>query len=210
MRKVSLKSRRTIPSNVASIAIRRSQSDFERASLVRGALLRSRSQPPTICARRTVHEIPVVDEPGVCQVETVDFLADRFVAALERIDQQEQRQRSFLVDWRMEQLTTSSSGAPRHARQTVRRAGTLTPMKRSPSPYSPGAVLKNPCRIATLAGFACARSWRLIAAAVMRGGALLTARTTPAARMVTAGSCTSADLPRTSCAARPGSRRHRN
>ena len=74
MRKVSSKSPRRMPSNVAIIAIRRSQSDFERASLVNGALLRSRSQPPTICRAERIHQIPVVDEPGVRQVEAVDLL----------------------------------------------------------------------------------------------------------------------------------------
>ena len=49
MRNVSSKSPRRMPSKVAMIAMRRSHKDFDRASLVSGAVLLPRSQPPTIC-----------------------------------------------------------------------------------------------------------------------------------------------------------------
>ena len=84
--------------------MRRSQSDFDRASRVNGAVLSAAQPAADDLPSRTVDEIPVVDEGGVRHVEVVDAAAHRVIAGLEGVDEHQERERAFLVDARAEEL----------------------------------------------------------------------------------------------------------
>ncbi len=92
---------------------------------------------------------------------------------------------SPLPNWRMRISTAvrrcSCTGLPRrvrhsasesaaNARATSRCSGTVTPMKRSPSPYSPGPVRKKRAEAAARAGLArAAKAFRTAAAVITEG-----------------------------------------
>ena len=124
---------------------------------------------------REVHQVPIVDVPGVGAVEVVDPLPRRAVALLE-LDQNDQGEQPLLVDLGVEQALDLGQWKGLELLGDLPNAGTRTPMNTSPSPYSPGPVLKKRALAVATAGSATDRrrdwtSLAVIGAPCSRAGA---------------------------------------
>ncbi len=149
------------------MAILRSQRSFERASFSRGALLRSRSQAPTIwCAERSTRSQLLMNRVFAMYRPYTLFFSASSPRAKASISRNRASSRS---SWKGERssLRHCVSDVPRCSFAVFLMTGTRTPRNRSPSPYSPGPVLKKRCRIAASLAFASFRKRALISCAVM-------------------------------------------
>ena len=85
------------------MAMRRSHNERERASLASGALLRSRSQAPTICAAEASTRSQLLMKAVCSQVEVVDPPPPRGIGGSERVDENQQRQQPLFVELRLQE-----------------------------------------------------------------------------------------------------------